>query len=133
MKMFNTFALVSSLTFFASMVHAGELTYECVIKHVYVLNDSGRLETSAFENQFKGGSFSVSRETGKILGETLTTAVAKGTRVVNHGDKENSFRAVADFGERLQLIEIQEFKQGKAKPFVASSMGGAGIVTGLCK
>jgi len=33
----------------------------------------------------------------------------------------------------VQLLEIQEFRHGESKPFVAISMGGAGIVTGLCK
>jgi hypothetical protein len=27
---------------------------------------------------------------------------------------------------------VEEFRNGEAKPFVAMSMGGAGIVTGTC-
>jgi hypothetical protein len=30
-------------------------------------------------------------------------------------------------------IEVKEFRKGTVKPFVSSSMGGAGIVTGICK
>ncbi|WP_372694751.1 hypothetical protein [Immundisolibacter sp.] len=81
----------------------------------------------------KAGSFSVSRVTGEIIGDVVPTPMAKSTRVVNKGTKENSFKAVADFGEQYQLIEVQEFVTGEVKPFVASSMGGAGIVTGTCK
>ena len=81
----------------------------------------------------KGGSFSVSRITGEILGEVVPTLMASSTRVVNHGSTENSFKSVADFAGQVQVLEIQEFKHGVTKPFVALSMGGAGIVTGTCK
>lgn len=81
----------------------------------------------------EGDSFSVSRITGEIIGDWIPTILAKSTRVVNKGSKENSFKAVADFGEQIQVLEIQEFRQGSIKPFVAFSMGGVGIVTGMCK
>ena len=80
----------------------------------------------------KGSQFSVSRVTGEIIGEVVPTLMAKSTRVVNKGTTENSFKAIADFGAQYQLIEIQEFRTENIKPFVASSMGGAGIVTGTC-
>ncbi len=48
----------------------------------------------------KGSAFSVSRVTGEIIGEVVPTLMAKSTRVVNQGSKENSFKAVADFGEQ---------------------------------
>ena len=81
----------------------------------------------------KGSIFTVSRSTGEIVGKVVPTLMAKSTRVVSKGSKENSFKTVADFGEQYQLLEIQEFRESTVKPFVASSMGGAGIVTGLCK
>jgi hypothetical protein len=59
--------------------------------------------------------------------------MAEYTRVVNKGSNEYSFKAVADFGENYQLLEVQGFRESSVKPFIASSMGGAGIVTGLCK
>jgi hypothetical protein len=117
----------------AGVAHASPLAYTCTVTHVYTLNDSGALEISGFEKDMKGSSFSVSRVTGEIIGEVVPTLVAKSTRVVNKGTRENSFKAVADFGEQYQLLEVQEFMQGEAKPFVAASMGGAGIVTGTCK
>lgn len=112
---------------------AGALAYTCEVAHVYSLTDKGTLETSALEKDMKGGSFSVSRVTGEIIGEVIPTLMAKSTRVVNNGSKENSFKAVADFGEQYQILEVQEFREGAVKPFVSSSMGGAGIVTGSCK
>ena len=114
-------------------VLAGERAYTCEVLHVYKLADDGSLVTSGFEKQMKGSGFSVSRITGEIIGEVIPTEMAKKTGVVNKGSERNSFKAWADFGNQFQLIEVQEFRKGTVKPFVSSSMGGAGIVTGVCK
>lgn len=118
---------------FTVTAEAGALGYVCVISKVYDLDDTGGLRVSIWQEEFKGSKFSVSRKTGNIEGKVLTTILAKNTRVINHGSKENSFKAVADFAGQIQVIEIQEFKESAMKPFVATSMGGAGIVTGMCK
>jgi len=113
---------------------ASELAYTCEVKHIYALSSEGSLKPAAhYDKKFKGNSFSVSRLTGEIIGRVLPTLMAKSTRVINKGSKEWSFRAVADFGNVFQIIVVEEFKEGVLKPFVSSSMGGAGIVTGLCK
>ena len=114
------------------------LSYTCVVKRVYDLSDTGELETSVWEKQMRGSAFSVSRVNGEIIGEVVPTLTAVRTRVVNPGTSKNSFKATAEFisdnaGSQIQLIEIQEFMEGESKPFVAASMGGAGIVTGVCR
>ena len=125
---------VIPLAFGYSMGIGGEIAYTCDVKHIYGLSDDGTIRVSGFfEEQMKGSAFSVSRISGEIIGEVIPTVLAKSTRVLNKGSKENSFKAVADFGGQYQILEIQEFKQGSVKPFVAFSMGGAGIVTGTCK
>jgi len=112
---------------------ASELSYTCEVKHVYKLTDEGKLDISGFEKSMKGSGFSVSRLTGEIIGLVLPTLMAKSTYVVNKGSAEYSFKAVADFGNQFQILEVKKFKEGALKPFVSASMGGAGIVTGLCK
>lgn len=112
---------------------AAELAYTCEVEHVYDLADNASLEVSGFEKTMRGGTFSVSRVTGEIIGQVVPTLMAASTRVVNRGSKENSFKAVADFEGQVQVLEVQEFKKDPAKPFIALSMGGAGIVTGTCK
>ena len=112
---------------------AGPLAYTCEVLHVYSLSEKGTLEASGFEKEMKGSLFSVSRVTGEIIGATVPTLLAKSTRVVNKGSKENSFKSVADFEVNFQILEVQEFRDGSVKPFVVTSMGGAGIVTGTCK
>ena len=112
---------------------AEELSYTCKVTHVYELGNDGSLRISNWEKQFKDSEFSVSRATGEIVGELVPTLLARSTKIVNKGSKEFSFKSIADFGDQVQLIEIQEFAQQMKKPFVAVAMGGAGIVTGLCK
>lgn len=128
---------------------AGELSYTCKVIHVYELENDGSLRISNWEKQFKDSEFSVSRVTGEIIGEVIPTLLATSTKVINKGNEKYSFSSIADFdavnkplssgAERsedtagVQLLEIQEFRHGGRKPFVAISMGGAGIVTGLCK
>lgn len=114
-------------------ITAGPVGYTCEVLYVYDLADDGSLEVSNWQETMAGSNFSVSRETGKISGEVLPTVRAKSTQVINPGSKEYSFKAVADFGNQHQLLEVQEFKDADPKPFVATSMGGAGIVTGLCE
>ena len=127
------YILLFCLSALAPISEAGNLTYNCVVKEIYDINDAGELEISKWKNRFVGDKFSVSRETGKIGGKTLTTALAKETRVVNFGSSENSFKAIAEFDGQFQLIEIQEFKDGAKKPFIALSLGGVGVITGICK
>ncbi len=133
MNKFMGFLLSVFLMPLACISQGGELSYACVINNVYDIDDEGVLETSGWQEQFKGDKFAVSRDAGKIIGQTLTTALAKNTRVINYGSEESSFKAVAEFEGQIQVIEIQEFNKKSKKPFVAISMGGAGIVTGMCE
>ncbi len=119
--------------FLAVNATAGELSYTCEVMSVYDLSDSGILNLSEYAERMQGGSFTVSRITGIIMGEVLSTTRCKSIQVINKGSKENSFQTIANFGQQVQLLEIREFQKGPIKPFVAMSMGAAGVVTGLCK
>ena len=111
----------------------GELAYVCTVEHVYSVSDYGKLIESELDDEMEGTRFAVSRLDGKILGEVLATPLAESTRVVDRGSRSNSFKAIADFGDQFQSLEVEEFREGERKPFVALSMGGAGIVTGICR
>jgi len=111
----------------------GELAYVCTVEHVYKASDYGKLIASEIDDEMEGARFAVSRLDGKILGEVLATPSAESTRVVDRGSRSNSFKAVADFGDKFQILEVQEPREGERKPFVASSMGGVGIVSGVCR
>jgi len=146
--------ITAVMAFFISFVSchvalAGELTYTCKITHVYELNSKGSLSVSNWEKEFNKSEFSVSRVTGEISGKVIPTLLANSTKVINKGSKEYSFKSIAHFDSEhkplpsgiekpestasVQLLEIQEFRKGEQKPFIAMSMGGAGIITGFCK
>jgi len=126
---------IAVLTLFAfwGFSEAGELAYVCTVEHVYNVSDYGKLIESELDDTLEGARFAVSRLDGKILGEVLTTPLAESTRVVNRGSSSNSFKAVADFGDQFQVLEVQEFHGGERKPFAALATGGAGIVSGVCR
>ena len=126
MNLFILFAVYSDLV-------AGEFAYTCKVMHVYDIDNDSSLRISTWDKQFKGSEFSVSRVNGQIIGEVVPTVLARSTKVIHRGNKEYSFKAFADFGKQVQLLEVKEFVQGEQKPFVAMSMGGAGIVSGICK
>ena len=130
---FGYLILIVILLFLSGHVEAGEFSYTCEIIRVYDLSENGTLKTSGFEKHFKRSSFSVSRVTGQIIGEVVTTELAESIWVVNRGSTENSFKAVANFGKQFQILEVQEFRSIPKKPFVVMSMGGSGIITGFCK
>ena len=124
---------IAILLLICTNLNAATLSYTCEVTNVYGLNDDGSLKVSGFDKGMKGSKFSVSRVTGEIIGQVVPTIVANSTRVINKGSSENSFKTVAEFDEQFQILEVQEFRKGDSKPFVSTSMGGAGIVTGLCK
>jgi hypothetical protein len=112
---------------------AGELTYTCKIINVYELGNDGSLRSSDLEKRFKGSEFIISRATGDIIGVAVPALLARSTKIVNKGNNEYPFRSIADFGDRVQIIEIQESVPEEEKPFIVISIGGTKIVTGLCK
>ncbi len=128
------FSALCALSIFAvSSTVSAPLSYTCDVAYVYEISPEGKIETSSWEAQMKGASFSVSRSTGEIIGEVVPTLLADRAWVVNPGSNSNSFKAAADFGDQIQVIEVQEYLGGQTKSFVSMSMGGAGIVTGLCR
>ena len=88
--MLKKYLLLFIVISLVSISHAGDLSYDCTIKRVYDIDDVGMFKTSGWQGKFEGGRFSVSRETGEITGQTLTTVLAKNTRVINTGSKDNS-------------------------------------------
>ncbi len=112
---------------------AGELTYTCKINNVYELASYGSLKHSDLEEQFKGSEFVISRVTGDIIGVVVPTLLPRSIKIIIKGNDENPFRSIADIRNGVQLIEIHEFVPDEEKPFITISIGGAKIVTGLCK
>lgn len=139
----NQVIFIAMLLWIADTASAGEIAYTCQVKHVYSLEKQGELKSfpdSPLEKLMKENSFSVSRKTGMFIGNSaaLDTSRAKFINVINKGSKDNSFKAIADFGgfengnHPFQFIEIDEFIDGTEKPFVLMATE-VGIITGTCK
>ena len=112
---------------------AGELTYTCKILNVCELAGYGSLKHSDLEKQFKDSEFIISRATGDIIGVAVPTLLPGSTKIVIKGNDENPFRSVAEIRDGVQVIEIDESVPDEENPFIAVTIGGAEIVTGLCK
>lgn len=125
-------SVITALSF-TNSVNAGPVSYDCVINKVQGLDSEGDLQDSFFGSDLLGEHFAVSRADGTIIGPGLTTVLATQTIVINAGVGGNSFKSIALFDGQAQIIEIQEWREGTEKPFIAMSMGGAGLVTGLCE
>ena len=125
--------LVALYLFSGASAIGSPLAYTCKVVTAYGLDADGSLKESPIYSKLKGSSFSVSRVSGEIIGEVLPTLMAKSTSVVHCGNGEYSFKTVAIFESSVQVLEVQEFISETEKPFVSSSMGCAGIVTGICR
>jgi len=112
---------------------ASMFSYTCQVKEMYSLSDKGTLQESTFSAGSKNRRFSVSRDTGEIIGPVMETYNAYSTEVISKGSRENSFIAVAKFKTTHQFIEVEEYKKVDLKPFVAFSASFGDIVTGLCE
>jgi hypothetical protein len=126
-------AVVGSL---AASARAEE-RYECRIREAYRVTDQGTLEAGAWSGDPQRGRFTVSRESGQVIGDWLTTVRASRTEVTQAGNSEWGYLTLARFqnehGESIQTIHIQHYHPGPDKPFVASSPGGVGLVSGICQ
>ncbi len=129
-------AVVSTFAFANLPATSVEDRYDCEIKEAYDVEADGLLHAGRWGGKPRGAKFVVSRLTGQVIGDWVPTAVATETAVLQHGDSEWGFQAIAKFrrgpGTNIQTIHINEFVVGSAKPFIATSHGGVGIVTGIC-
>ena len=128
--------LLLSLAFIGQS-NAGEYSYECTIETIYQLKNNGKLKESSqiVQDFFQGDKFYVNRRNGQITGSILPTDLAKEVRVINRGSSKYNFNTIAVFenfsDDEWQVLSIEEFVEGKIKPFIAFSI--AGITTGTCE
>jgi hypothetical protein len=123
---------------------SGETSYNCKIENMYDMPISGG---GTLEKSSGGTHFTVSRLSGEIQGNLLTTKFANFTQVINHGSSDYAFMSTAEFdavgkifssgnetSERtksIQVIRVYEYRQGKTKPFTALSS--LGVFSGQCE
>jgi len=123
---------------------SGETSYNCKIDNMYDIPISGG---GTLEQSSGWTHFTVSRLTGEIQGNFLTTKVANFTQVINHGSSDYAFMSTAEFDsvgkifssgnetstqtKTIQVIRVYEYREGKTKPFTALSS--LGVFSGQCE
>lgn len=115
---------------------AGEIGYMCTVKTEFHLSDDGSL--SSYRNPLAlGGQFAVDRQTGTLIekGPSFFVSANSIINVLSHGNSESYFVATyalpaTDQGIFYTVLAVQEFADGKEKPFLMSS--GGSVYAGTC-
>lgn len=116
-------------------VAAGNRSYQCQIKEYFHLSADGALVRPP-EPYLLDRRFAVDRQTGVLTGDVGFAFEGTGYRVLASGNSESSFistfsSVAAGNGLHFVFVRIQEFEQGKHKPFVI--LDGGSVVSGICE
>ena len=116
---------------------AGVNSYQCQIKEFLFVQKDGSLKRPP-DPIWIGKRFSIERNTGKLVGpETALWSFIDSTSVIlAKGNGSNSFVVVIHSpslgdGVHSTTINIQEYQDGKIKPFSVLSSGE--VASGLCE
>ena len=83
--------LLIPMLLLTSASFGAESEYKCEVLKVFSLTKDGTLSESNWDKMMAGSEFTVSRETGEIVGKVVPTINATDYGVSNHGDSEWSF------------------------------------------
>ena len=121
--------LIISLLF-SSILFSQSL--KCTIKSVVSVNDKGEIATDneKFALAKVGESFSVDRNTGKIIGSKLLANTNAGIPIITKQGKDNSFIVLTKHKSGdISLLKIKTWEEDMTFFYVTTSMG---QVTGIC-
>lgn len=112
-------------------------SYQCVIAEQQMLEYNGTLKRPP-QPYLIGKRFAVDRNTGHIVGpeQALWQLEDHKITVLAHGNKDNSFIVVSvgparGDGVHASMLQVEEFTEGKSKPFLVLS--GSQVTTGVCE
>ena len=116
--------------------------YKCTVKSGYGVTNEGLLQNDKdiYPNYWlvNGGetTFTIDRETGRLIGATYPLGGADYTfKVLHKGDKNTYFKAlfVDDYRkDEILTIVVEEFNSSREKPFVYMNTPSPNIFTGTC-
>lgn len=113
--------------------------FECTIKNVLKLNETGNIVRHGWAANYQDRKFTVDRETGRVL---RTTALKQRLsnfnadalpHIVNYGDRKDSYQAITLFEEEgsYAALQIDSPEKGNNMPFFYRTNIGM-ILTGTC-
>jgi hypothetical protein len=99
--------------------------YRCTIKRVERSQQDKESTLETLRDSFVGQQFTVERRSGLMAGALKNSYVTK-PQVVDPGSKDNSYKVVttmridqgAGHGSNVYVLVVNEFVDGKIKPFV---------------
>lgn len=104
--------------------------YQCVISEELTLRGDGSLSRYAKPLNI-GERFAVNRSTGEVVGGPFIRASITKTTLIDSGSSANAFKAVYITLSDAEILQIEEFAEGKEKPFVAVTL--LTVLSGVCK
>ncbi len=112
---------------------AGQTGYDCSILSVQQLNSPGQLEANGNQAFYLGTSFSVDRNSGRIINGPLDNGLFKRVEVIDRGSKEQAFELLSVTGGYVHalLVRIEEYEATRKKPF--SALYDDYVYTGNCE
>lgn len=129
------YALIAFL--FTSLgAQASAIAYQCAISEHLMQSKDGSLKRPPRPHLI-GQRFSIDRKTGRLTGPESGFGFADSTyTVLAHGNAQNSYvstihTASAGNGIHFAVVRIEEFAEGKSKPFIVSD--GGTIASGTCE
>lgn len=133
---FKTLTTTLLLCCFPAIAQAGPSTYMCKILQAVEMTNAGHIvEHKGFWKGQIGGSFTVNRSTGEMIGLPFgTEGWLGGVQVLNSGEGGNAYRALVLSGRpnvSAKYIYIAEHEDGPSKPFWGSG-GDQFIFSGTC-
>ena len=136
MKLFK-FGLISCVALTGQSAVAAANSYQCVIAEQQMLEASGMLKRPP-EPYLIGKRFAIDRDSGRLVGpeQSLWQLEDHKVTVMARGNKDNSFVVfsvgpAAGVGVHATMLRVEEFVEGKSKPFVVLS--GSQVTSGVCE
>lgn len=108
--------------------------YVCKILDVKKLSDGGRIIADDAFTFTIGMEFGVVRETGEIIGKTLSNQNANGSpKVLDIGSDRQAFKAITIYEPFVSVsyLMIKEYEDGSDKPFIFYDV--YSTYSGLCR
>lgn len=113
--------------------HAGQKSYECTVRQVLQLSETGLLVPSPPSSLWEmGATFNVNRNTGSLASQKLPVPFPQ-LRVLWRGSAQHFFLAQAESPAptpHILVLRIDEFREGTAKPFFLYYT--TNVVSGTC-
>jgi hypothetical protein len=121
----------------AASAQAAEQFYRCTILSAQTLSEQGSLYPPHWLKLEVGKTFSIDRRSGVVVGALFASGQGARFTVLARGSPGFSFSALWVDQRPLTtlggFIQVQEFHDGEAKPFLVVDGNGSEVYTGTCE